>query len=166
MKVMVGTALVMVSLVSALSADLTKTATRKAAPDFTLQDSDGARIQLSALKGKVVLLDFWATWCSPCKLEIPWFMEFQQTYATKGLAAVGVAMDDEGWEKVKPYLNEHPIDYPIVVGDGAFAKRYSVTALPVTLLIDRKGKIAARHNGLVDRAAVESEIQKLLQEKP
>jgi cytochrome c biogenesis protein CcmG/thiol:disulfide interchange protein DsbE len=120
---------------------------------------------LSSLRGKVILLDFWATWCAPCKQEIPWFMEFQDVYGTKGLAAVGVAMDEEGWEKVRPYIKEHPINYLIVVGDVAFAKRYGVTALPVTFLIDRKGRIAARHNGLVDRATVESEIQKLLQEK-
>jgi cytochrome c biogenesis protein CcmG/thiol:disulfide interchange protein DsbE len=155
MKSFIVTAVVSLCLAAPLSADLTPPAARKAAPNFTLRDTNGAPVQLSKLKGKVVLLDFWATWCAPCKLEIPWFMEFQQTYATKGLASVGAAMDDEGWEKVKPYLNEHPINYPIVVGDAAFAKRYGVTALPVTLLIDRKGKIAARHNGLVDRAALE-----------
>ena len=166
-RLLLGIALLTAAiLVSPLSADLTNAAARKNAPDFRLQDSNGTTIRMSALKGKVVLLDFWATWCAPCKLEIPWFMEFQETYATKGLAAVGVAMDDEGWKTVKPYLKDHPINYPILVGDAPFAKRYTVTALPVTLLIDRKGKIAARHDGLVDKAVVENEIQKLLQEKP
>jgi cytochrome c biogenesis protein CcmG/thiol:disulfide interchange protein DsbE len=165
MKAMVGTALVVVSLVSPLSADLTKTASRKAAPNFTLQGSHGAPIRLSALKGKVVLLDFWATWCAPCKLEIPWFMEFQELYAEKGLTAVGVAMDDEGWEKVKPYLNEHPINYPIVIGGADMAKRYKVTTLPVTLLIDRNGKIAATHIGLVEKASFEKDLRTLLQER-
>ena len=165
MKRLMGVALLTTLIVSPLSADLTNAAARKAAPDFNLQDSDGTVIRLSALRGNVVLLDFWATWCAPCKLEIPWFMEFQSAYATKGLASVGVAMDDEGWEKVKPYLNEHPINYPIVVGDATLAKRYSVIGLPVTFLIDRSGRIAARHDGLVDRAVVENEIQKLLQEK-
>lgn len=165
MRRAIGIAVLAALTVSPLSADLTTGAARQTAPDFKVQDSGGNTVRLSALRGQVVLLDFWATWCSPCKLEIPWFMEFQTTHGSKGFAAVGVAMDDEGWENVKPYLEEHPINYPIVVGDLPLAKRYGVMALPVTLLIDRKGKIAARHNGLVDRAAVEIEIQKLLQEK-
>jgi thiol-disulfide isomerase/thioredoxin len=160
-----GVALLTALTVSPVSADLTNAAARKTAPDFKVQDANGNAVSLSALKGKVVLLDFWATWCAPCKLEIPWFMEFQTDYGSKGLAAVGVALDDGGWERVKPYLKEHPINYPIVAGDAPLAKRYGVIGLPVTLLIDRKGKIAARHDGLVDRAAVEIEIQKLLQER-
>src|SRR6266571_4135126 len=91
--------------------------TRKMAPDFALRDSRGASITLSHYKGRVVLLDFWATWCTGCKVEIPWYMEFQSKYARRGLTSIGVAMDEEGWQKVKPYLETHPITYPIVLGN-------------------------------------------------
>ena len=72
---------------------------------------DGKPVQLSALKGKVVLLDFWATWCAGCKVEIPWFIEFDKAYRSKGLAAIGVSMDDEGWKTIEPYLKKNPISY-------------------------------------------------------
>src|SRR6202166_3640039 len=87
------------------------------APDFTLKDSAGSPVKLSAYKGKVVLLDFWATWCTGCKVEIPWYVEFQQKYKSRGLASIGVAMDEEGWTLVRPYLAQHPISYPVVIGD-------------------------------------------------
>jgi thiol-disulfide isomerase/thioredoxin len=138
---------------------------RTAAADFTLTDSSGASVKLSSYKGKVVVLDFWATWCTGCKVEIPWYMEFQKKYQPKGLATIGVAMDEDGWKRVRPYLAQHPINYPIVIGDERFAALYRVTALPVTLLIDRNGKIADAHTGMVDKDAWEREIRQLLQEK-
>lgn len=144
---------------------LTPTADRVAAPDFTLNDASGKPITLSAYKGHVVLLDFWATWCTGCKIEIPWYMEFQKKYKRRGLASIGVAMDDEGWEKVRPYLQQKPITYPIVVGDADFAKTYNITSLPVTLLIDRRGRIADAHVGMVVKNDWEREIRTLLRER-
>jgi len=138
---------------------------RPAAPDFTLRDSSGQAIALAAYKGRVVLLDFWATWCTGCKVEIPWYMEFEKKYKRLGLSSIGVAMDDEGWAKVLPYLHQKPINYPIVVGDAGFAKRYKVTSLPVTLLIDRHGRIADAHEGMVVKGEWEREIQALLRER-
>ena len=137
---------------------------RKTAPNFTLDDAQGAAIRLSDYKGKVVLLDFWATWCHGCKTEIPWYMEFQNKYKDKGLAVIGVSMDDDGWKSVKPFVEEQKMNYAVVIGNEALAKLYAVDALPVTLLIDRNGKIAVSHAGMVEKDAFEKEIQALLQD--
>ena len=144
--------------------DLTAANSRKTASDFTLSDSKGASVKLSAYKGRVVLLDFWATWCEGCKVEIPWYMEFQKKYNESGLSVVGVSMDEDGWKSVKPFLEEKKVNYPVVIGDWDLAKSFGITALPVTLLIDRDGKLADLHAGMVDREAFESEIQILLKE--
>ena len=139
---------------------------RKPAPAFTLTDATKKSIRLADYKGKVLLLDFWATWCTGCKVEIPWYEEFAKKYKRDGFAAVGVALDDDGWTSVKPYLATHAIGYPIGVADFPFAERYGVAgALPVTLLIDRRGKIADVHAGMVDRDAWEQEIRMLLAER-
>src|SRR5262245_32627418 len=148
-----------------LSADVDDPVSRKVPPSFILSDSRGTPIRLSDYKDKVVLLDVWATWCTGCKVEIPWYIEFQKKYRSQGLQAIGVAMDEEGWSKVTPYLKEHPIPYTIVLGNDDFAKRYNVTGMPVTLLIDRSGRIASTHVGLVDRAAFEKDLRVLLREK-
>jgi len=122
---------------------------RKVAPDFALKDGDGKTVHLSDYKGKVVLLDFWATWCAPCKIEIPWFMEFEQQYKDKGFAVLGVSMDEDGWTVVKPYLQQLKINYRIVLGNDKVGDAYGgVDSLPTTLLIDRQGRVAATHVGL------------------
>jgi len=138
--------------------------TRTPAPDFTLADSTGHPIHLADSKGKVVVLDFWATWCTGCKVEIPWFMEFQKKYAKKGLTTIGAAMDAEGWEKVRPYVAQHPFNYPIVTGDEAFAKMFNVVNLPLTIVIDRQGRIADVHQGMVDKRTWETQLKALLRE--
>ncbi len=145
-------------------AALAMPAVRKTAPDFLLPDSKGAPVQLSGYKGKVVLLDFWATWCHGCKTEIPWYMDFESKYNDKGLTAIGVAMDDDGWKKVRPFVDAKKMNYPVVLGNATLAKQYGVTALPVTLLIDRDGKIVSSHTGLVNKEAFEKKIQSLLQD--
>ena len=133
---------------------------------MSLANTDGKAIRLSDHRGKVVLLDFWATWCAGCKVEIPWFMEFQRKYEPQGLRPLGVALDEKGWETVRPYLVEHPISYPVLVGDAtAIAKQYNIGALPMTILIDRRGRIAQTHIGMVDRAAFEKDLSQLLHEK-
>jgi peroxiredoxin len=139
---------------------------RKAAPALSLPDAAGKKHQLSDYKGRVVLLDFWATWCTGCKLEIPWFMEFDKKYKSKGLTSIGVAVDEEGWKTVNPYVSDHPITYPVVLGDfDLLEKTLRLPAsLPVTLLIDRKGRIAQTHPGVVDRQQFEADIRLLLAE--
>jgi thiol-disulfide isomerase/thioredoxin len=138
---------------------------RRPAPDFTLADAKGAPLALSRLKGRVVLLDFWATWCTGCKVEIPWYIEFQKKYASRGLTSIGAAMDDEGWKAVTPYLDAHPIPYAIVIGNPDLVQPYKIANLPVTLLIDRRGRIADAHAGVVEKDAWEQEIRQLLRER-
>jgi len=146
-------------------ADLRAAASRKALPEVALTDSNGASVNLSTYKGRVVLLDFWATWCEGCKEEIPWFMEFQDKYSKAGLTVVGASLDDDGWKSVKPFLHEHKINYRIVIGTFESAKQFGVDkGMPVSVLIDRDGKIADVHPGMVDRDTFEREIQTLLKE--
>jgi cytochrome c biogenesis protein CcmG/thiol:disulfide interchange protein DsbE len=155
------------AVVPARSASSVATVTaRKAAPALSLKDASGKAHRLSDYKGQVVLLDFWATWCTGCKLEIPWFMEFDKKYKSEGLTSIGVAVDEEGWKTVKPYLSDHPITYPVVLGDfHVLEKTFGLPAsLPVTLLIDRKGRIAQTHPGVVERENFEADIRLLLAE--
>ncbi len=148
-------------------ADLTAASTRKAAPDFTVSDSKDATVKLSDCKGKVVLLDFWATYCDVCNVEIPWYIEFANKYKESGLSVVGVSVDEDGWKSVKPFVEEKKINYAILLGNWDLAKQFGVdNALPVTLLIDREGRIADSHVGLVDKGVFESEIKVLLKESP
>jgi cytochrome c biogenesis protein CcmG/thiol:disulfide interchange protein DsbE len=138
----------------------------KPAPDFTLEDASGARVRLSDYKGKVVLLNFWATWCAPCKAEIPWFAEFERTYKRRGFVVLGVSMDDDGWKSVRPYMDAKKIGYRIALGNETLAKNYGgVESLPETLLIDRDGRIAARHIGIVNKSEYENEIIHILGKK-
>jgi len=137
---------------------------RHPAPNFSLKDGDGKTVSLTDYRGKVVLLDFWATWCGPCKIEIPWFIDFQRKNQDKGLVVLGVSMDDEGWEVVKPFAKEMKVNYRLVIGNDQTAQLYGgVDALPTTFLIDRDGRIAAVHVGLADRKAIENGIEQLLE---
>jgi peroxiredoxin len=137
---------------------------RKAAPEFELKDADGKTVRLSDYKGKVILLDFWATWCGPCKIEIPWFIDFERKYKDRGFAVIGVSMDEEGWTVVKPFVTDLAINYRILQGSDQTAQMYGgVEALPTTFLIDRDGKIAATHVGLAGKEDFENGIKKLVE---
>lgn len=138
---------------------------RTLAPDFTLEDSNGGDVKLSDLKGKVVLVNFWATWCGGCQVEIPWFIEFQKKYVSRGLVVVGISMDDDGWKSVKPWLVEKKLNYPIVIGSDALGKQFGLDAMPLTALVDRDGRIADVHSGLVNKSATDQKIRSLLGEK-
>lgn len=136
---------------------------RKIAPDFELKDASGKIVKLSDFKGKVVLLDFWATWCGPCAIEIPWFIDFQRRYKDRGFEVLGVSMDDDGWKAISPFVSEKQINYRIVLGDDKTGDQYGgVEALPTTFVIDRDGKIASVHVGLAGRKDFEDAIEKLL----
>ena len=137
---------------------------RPAAPDFTLKDASGQPVRLSDYRGKVVLLDFWATWCGPCALEIPWFKDLQRREKDHGFVVIGVSMDDDGWDSVKPFVAKMAVNYRVVMGNDETAQLYGgVDALPTTFLIDRQGRIAAVHIGLTDRRDIDDGVEQLLQ---
>ena len=137
---------------------------RKATPDFSLKDSTGTLVKLSDYKGKVVLLNFWATWCGPCKIEIPWFTDFQKTYKDRDFAVIGVAMDEDGWDSVKPYIEQHKMNYRVVIGNDQVSQLFgSIDSLPTTIVIDREGRIASMHIGLVAKNTYQKEIEQLLE---
>jgi cytochrome c biogenesis protein CcmG/thiol:disulfide interchange protein DsbE len=145
-------------------ARLKSEAARKPAPNFTLKDADGRTVQLSDYRGKVVLLNFWATWCDPCRIEIPWFVEFERQHKGQGFAVVGVSMDEDGWKAVKPFILEERINYRILLGDDKVSDLYGgIDSLPTSFVIDREGRIAAVHVGLVSRSRYEDDLQQLFQ---
>jgi thiol-disulfide isomerase/thioredoxin len=139
------------------------------APDVTFKDLQGKDVSLASLKGKVVIVNFWATWCEPCQVEIPWMIDLQQKNAGKGFTILGAAMDDEGKSVVEPYVQKTEFDvdgqtttmnYPIVLGNDDLADKFGgLLGLPTTYVITREGKIAKRYIGL----ATESDLDKLIQ---
>lgn len=139
---------------------------RRMAPDFTLNDASGRPIKLSQFRGKVVLLNFWATWCAPCKQEIPWFVEFQKSNEQRGFTVLGVSMDEDGWQSVKPYIDEKRVNYPVTIGNDEVASLFGgLDSIPLTLIIDRSGRIAAVHAGLCKKNEYESDINAVLNER-
>jgi cytochrome c biogenesis protein CcmG, thiol:disulfide interchange protein DsbE len=141
-------------------------------PQVTFKALDGKDLELSSLKGKVVVVNFWATWCEPCRTEIPWMISFQQKYADKGFTLLGVAMDDEGKSVVEPFVQKTQFDvdghsltmnYPIVLGSDAIADKFGgLIGLPTTVVISRDGKIAKRFIGLASHDELQKEIESLL----
>ena len=145
------------------SAEVKAGGPRKPAPNFALTDADGKTVRLSQFTGKVVLLNFWATWCPPCRVEIPWFVEFQKKYGDRGLVVLGVSVDDDGWKSVRPFLEEMKVNYRMMVGTGPVADSYGgVDALPTTVMIDRDGRIASKHVRLVNKSDYVADIEALL----
>ncbi len=158
----------------AVRADIQRPNERKPAPAFRLSDASGKQNQLSKFRGRVILLNFWATECGGCKVEIPYFQEFDRAYRSKGFQAVGVSMEvlyqdlkgpEEGWARVNPFVQDHSIVYPILMADDTVSKAYGVDAMPATYLIDRKGRIAATYIGVVEKANVEANLKALLSER-
>jgi cytochrome c biogenesis protein CcmG/thiol:disulfide interchange protein DsbE len=135
----------------------------KTAPDFELKDVDGKPFRFSDGKGTVRLVDFWATWCAPCREEVPMFKELHATYGSKGFTLVGIAMDDEGVEKVKPFVDELKLPYVTLIGNETVATSFGgLVGFPSKFLVDREGHIVDSWVGVVPRAVLEKRIQSLL----
>jgi peroxiredoxin len=146
---------------------------RQLAPAFHLRDSTGKTKRNADYRGKVLLLDFWATECGGCMQEIPAFIDLQKSYRDTGLASVGISMDilyenlksaGEAWQRVKPFVKAEHLNYAVLMGDDRVSKAYDVQAMPVTYLIDKTGRMAATYVGIVDRGDLEANIKALLKE--
>jgi peroxiredoxin len=136
---------------------------RTPAPDWELNDLNGKTVKFSDFRGEVVILDFWATWCVPCRVEIPNFVEIQKQYGDRGLRVVGVSLDEQGPEVVKKFVKRFGVTYPIVIGNQKIADAYGgIDAIPTTFVIDRQGRIVSSHLGYADTATFEREIRSLL----
>jgi thiol-disulfide isomerase/thioredoxin len=144
----------------------------KPAPEVTLKDIDGKDLSISQYKGKVVLVNFWATWCEPCQVEIPWLIEMQQKYAAQGFTVLGIAMDEEGASVVTPWVQKERFDvngsksqmnYPIVIGNDAAADKFGgLLGYPTSVLITRDGKIVKRITGLISPEEISKSIESQL----
>jgi thiol-disulfide isomerase/thioredoxin len=137
------------------------------APDFSLESLDGKSVRLSDLRGKAVLLNFWATWCGPCKIEMPWFVELQNQYGAQGLQIVGVAMDDASKEDIAKFAKNMGVNYPILIGKESIGDQYGgIPALPESFFIGRDGKIVDKIIGLKGKGEIEDAIKSALKTQP
>jgi len=130
-------------------------------PDFSSRMLNGAAFTLSSLKGKVILLNFWATWCTYCRKEIPDLIQLTQEYKNNGLEIVGIALEKNP-DGIKEFVDEKGINYAIVVGDNELAERYNIRGIPATFIIDRNGNLVQKYSGMVKKEILETEIKKLI----
>jgi len=138
------------------------------APDFTLQTLDGQDLTLSQLRGKVVLLDFWATWCGPCRESIPHLVQLHKNYRERGFELLGMNVDKGDKEAVRRFVQSMDIPYPVVTTPEDVVRSYGVTGIPVTVLLDKQGKIRERFVGFNSRIAQQltTQVADLISEKP
>jgi thiol-disulfide isomerase/thioredoxin len=132
------------------------------ASDFKLQDLDGKTVKLSEFKGKPVLLDFWATWCPPCRASIPGIEKLYKSYGGKGLVVLGISLDQGGWDSVKDFVTEYGITYTVLKGTDDVATKYSVRTIPMLVIVDKEGKIYKRYLGVGDDDQLDKDIRSVL----
>lgn len=134
------------------------------APELELVDVRGRPVSLAALRGKIVIVDFWATWCPPCVIEVPTFKKLHATYRDRGLEIIAISLDEDERE-VKTFIREHALPYTVILGDEKIAEKFgALTGLPMTFFIDRKGRIRAEHAGFMDEEDFVREVERLLSE--
>ncbi len=134
----------------------------KRAPEFVLTDISHNKLDLQAYRGKVVLLNFWATWCGPCRVEMPRFIDWQTAYGPRGLQIIGISMDDDP-SLVRSLYGKLKLNYPVAMGDESLGELYGgVLGLPVTFLIDSHGEVRAQYRGETDLKKLETQIKSLL----
>jgi thiol-disulfide isomerase/thioredoxin len=136
--------------------------TADAASDFILQDLSGKNVKLADFKGKPVLIDFWATWCPPCRDSIPGIEKLHKSYSGKGLVVLGISLDQGGWDDVKSFIAEYGITYPVLKGTEDVAAHYQVRTIPMLVIVDKEGKIYKRYLGFGDDEQLEKDIQSVL----
>lgn len=146
-------------LLLVLSAFMSAHAQSSQAPDFSLTDLNGQKLTLSQYKGKVVLLDFWASWCTPCQAEIPQFIEWQKKFGDQGFQVIGISMDDDE-KAARKFLERMKPNYPVAMGNTKLAEAYGgILGLPANIVITRNGQVMARHIGVSDLKSLEQEIE-------
>jgi len=133
-----------------------------AAPDFTLQDLSGKKVSLSGLKGSVVLVEFWATWCPPCRTSIPGLERLHREYGGKGLTILAISVDEGGWDKVREFVAEHKITYTVLQGTEDISSQYQVRMIPAMYLVDKQGTVRKQYLGGGSEEDLEKEIKALL----
>ena len=139
---------------------------KQKAPNFSLQTADGKTIELAKLKGKVVLVNFWATWCGPCRKEMPDFVELYKQKRSKGLEIVSISLDQEGWKVVNPFVKQYNINFPVTIGNGYLVEAYGgIQYIPTTFIVDRNGYIVDKQIGMMAKQVLEQKLQPLLKDQ-
>lgn len=145
------------------SGDAVATLSGKPAPAFTLRDLDGKKVSLADYRGRPVLVNFWATWCAPCKLEMPWFEQFRKQYAAQGFEILGIAEDDAGKDEIAKSAKKLGVDYPILLTDAKVAPAYGgIDYLPMSFYVDRSGVVREETAGLATKDEVEANIRAIV----
>jgi len=130
--------------------------------NFTLKDLEGRTVTLAGLRGKVVLLEFWATWCAPCRTSVPGTVKLYETYGSKGLEVLGISLDDGGWDSVKAFRKDYKITYPVLKGTDDVAEQFGVRTIPMFILLDRDGQVVNHYLGSGNEEIIEKKIKTLL----